>query len=148
MRRVCLLALLLLGVASTARAVNPDEMLKDPALETRAEQVGRELRCLVCQGESIEESNADLAHDLRRIVRERIAAGDSDHQAMDFLRARYGDFVLLNPPFKPSTWVLWLAPPVILALGGILAFAVLRRRKIVDTAPLSDAERQAVEALR
>jgi cytochrome c-type biogenesis protein CcmH len=148
MRHVCLLALLLLGVTGTARAVNPDEMLKDPALEMRAEQVGRELRCLVCQGESIEESNADLAHDLRRIVRERISAGDSDRQAMDFLRARYGDFVLLNPPFKPSTWILWLTPPVILALGGVLAFAVLRRRKIVDTAPLSDAERQAVEALR
>ena len=147
MRRV-VLAALIVALAGPAVAVDPDEMLRDPAGEARARQIGQQLRCLVCQNESIDDSNADLARDLRRIVRERIVAGDTDQQVIAYLRARYGDFVLLKPPFEPATWALWLTPPAVLLIGGGLAFAVLRRRRAVDVEPLTAAERQALEALR
>lgn len=107
--------LLLLG--AEAGAVEPDEMLKDPALEARARAISRELRCLVCQNQSIDDSNAGLAHDLRVLVRERLKAGDSDAQVMAFITARYGDFVLLRPPFKPTTYVLWLGPLAVFLMG-------------------------------
>ena len=130
MRRVAPAALLLvlLALASPAKAVEPRERLADPALEARARELSREVRCLVCQNESIDDSDADLAHDLRVLLRERIAAGDSDGQALRFLVSRYGDFVLLEPPVEPATYVLWFGPPAILALGAVGAVFYLRRR--------------------
>lgn len=143
-------ALLLAALARPAAAVDPDEMLKDPAQEKRAEAIGRQLRCPVCKTESIEESDADFTRDLRRVVRERVAAGDSDQQVLDYMHARYGDFILLNPPFEPSTWLLWLAPPLLLAAGGVIAYAVIRRRSVaaVEPSALSEAERAQLEALK
>ncbi|MFO1128186.1 MAG: cytochrome c-type biogenesis protein [Rhodospirillales bacterium] len=117
-----------------ARAVQPDEMLADPALEARAREVSRELRCVVCQNESIDDSNAELAHDLRLLVRERIAAGDSDKQVIDYVVSRYGDFVLLRPPFKPTTWALWFGPAVVLAGGALVLALYMRRRSRADAA--------------
>jgi cytochrome c-type biogenesis protein CcmH len=146
MKRVaCALSLMLL--AGPAGAVSsPDEMLKDPATEQRAEAVGGQLRCLVCQNESIEDSEADLAKDLRRIIRERIAAGDTDEQAVDWVVARYGDFVRLKPPFRFDTWLLWGSP--LLAIGaGAAAVLFARRSRPPPPAPLSDAERARLAAL-
>jgi cytochrome c-type biogenesis protein CcmH len=138
-----------LSFAGTAIAAEPDEMLKDPAQEARAEAIGRQLRCPVCKTESIEESDADFTKDLRRVVREQVAAGKTDAQVLDFMHDRYGDFILLRPPFEPATWVLWLAPPTLLVLGGIFAFFMTRRRPTtVDAAPLTPAEEAAVEALK
>ncbi|MBM3559998.1 MAG: cytochrome c-type biogenesis protein CcmH [Alphaproteobacteria bacterium] len=107
----------------------PDRSLADPAAEARAQALMRELRCVVCQGQSIGDSNAELAADMRRLVRERIAAGDSDARVREWFRARYGDFVLLDPPFGATTWLLWLAPPVVLLVGAIGVALWLRRRK-------------------
>ena len=138
-----------LAVARPAFAVDPDEMLKDPAQEKRAEAIGKQLRCPVCKTESIEESDADFTRDLRKVVRERVAAGDTDRQVLDYMHARYGDFILLNPPFEPSTWMLWLAPPLLLVAGGALAWVVIRRRPAAAEPPaLSEAERAALEALK
>jgi len=124
-------------------------MLKDPKLEARAEQLGRQLRCPVCKTESIEESDADFTKDLRRVVRERIAAGDSDSQVLAYMHDRYGDFILLRPPFQPSTWALWLAPPVILLLASGIAFGRSRARRATgEPAPLSPSEKAALEALK
>jgi len=109
----------LLALAGPALAVTPDEQLRDPKLEARAKAVSRELRCVVCQNQSIDDSEAPLAHDLRVILRERIAAGDTDDQAKAFLVKRYGSFVLLKPPFEPATWALWLGPFAVLAVGGL-----------------------------
>ncbi len=149
MRAVFAAIAVALALAGSARAVEPDEMLKDPAQEARAEAIGRQLRCPVCKTESIEESDADFTKDLRKVVREQIAAGKSDKEVLDFMHDRYGDFILLRPPFKPSTWVLWLAPPVILVLGGIFAFFMTRRRPTTAEAePLTAAERAEVEALK
>ena len=120
--------------ATPALAVHPDEMLSEPALEARAEQVGRELRCLVCRNQSIEDSEADLAHDLRVLVRRRIAAGDSDEQVIGYIRSRYGDYVLLRPPFEPATLLLWGGPLLILLLGG-LAIGRFYRRRTAEPAP-------------
>jgi len=131
MRRALVTALLAAAVslaALPAPAVQPDEVLADPALEARAREIGRELRCLVCQNESIDESNAELARDLRLLVRERLQAGDSDRQVTDYVVSRYGDFVLLRPPVKPSTWALWFGPAVIFA-AGLLALALYYRRR-------------------
>jgi cytochrome c-type biogenesis protein CcmH len=140
---------LLLGASAPAHAVEPDEMLKDPKLEARAEHIGEQLRCPVCQAGSIEESGADFTKDLRRVVRERVAAGDTDQQVLVYMHARYGDFILLKPPFQPSTWALWLGPPVVLLLGGGLAFLVMRRRPAVaDPDRLTDDERATIEALK
>jgi cytochrome c-type biogenesis protein CcmH len=120
MRRL-IAACLLLGIAaaSPARAVQPDEIMPDPVKEARARTVSAELRCMVCQNQSIDDSEASLARDLRLLVRERIAAGDSDSQVIDFLVARYGEFVLLKPRFEPATLLLWLLPPLLLALGSL-----------------------------
>ena len=124
--RIALLAALTLP--GIAHAVTPDEILKDPALETRARNLSRELRCMVCQNQSIDDSEAPLARDLRLLVRERIAAGDSDAQVIDFLVARYGEFVLLKPRLKSHTLLLWLLPPFALAGGGLALWAHHRRR--------------------
>ena len=142
-----LLAAVLLSLP--ALAVEPSEMLKDPVLEARARTIGRALRCVVCQNQSIDDSAAEVAHDMRRAVRERLTAGDSDAQVMAFMVARYGDYVLLKPPFKSDTWLLWLGGPLVLLLaGGALVIAARRRRPVAATpVPLSDAERARVESL-
>jgi cytochrome c-type biogenesis protein CcmH len=109
-------------------AVQPDEMLKDPVLEARARTLSKELRCMVCQNESIDDSEAPLAHDIRVLVRERLTAGDSDQQVLNFLVARYGEFVLLRPPLSWHTAALWGMPPAVLLVGVVMLFVVLRRR--------------------
>jgi cytochrome c-type biogenesis protein CcmH len=122
---LCLLAALALA---PAHAVLPDEVMSDPAREARARDLSRELRCMVCQNQSIDDSEAPLARDLRLLVRERIAAGDSDAQVIDFLVARYGEFVLLKPRFERQTLPLWLVPPLLLIGGGVALFLYARRR--------------------
>ncbi len=119
----------LLLVASPAWAVNPDEQLADPAQEARALHLGRELRCVVCQNQSIDDSNAELARDLRIVLRERIAAGDTDEQAMDYIVARYGSFVQLRPPMRGDTAALWFGPLAALLLGGAGVLIYLRSRR-------------------
>jgi cytochrome c-type biogenesis protein CcmH len=125
--RSVLLALMLLA-APSAFAVQPDEVLPDPALEARARALSKELRCMVCQNQSIDDSDAPLAHDLRLLVRERLKDGDSDSQVIDFLVARYGEFVLLKPRFSLHTALLWLGPPVLLGGGAIVLLLMARRR--------------------
>ncbi len=133
-------ALLLLG-AAPAHAIAVDAVtLQDPALEARARNLMQGLRCLVCQNQSIEISDAELAGDLRRIVRERVAAGDTDDQVRAHLVARYGDWVLMRPPFRLSTLALWGGPPVLLVLGGIALWMGLRRREVPVLQPLTEAE--------
>jgi cytochrome c-type biogenesis protein CcmH len=129
MKRILVAAcfLAVLGL-SPARAVLPDEVMSDPAREARARDLSRELRCMVCQNQSIDDSEAPLARDLRLLVRERIAAGDSDAQVIDFLVARYGEFVLLKPRFEKQTLPLWLVPPLLLIGGGLALFLYARRR--------------------
>jgi cytochrome c-type biogenesis protein CcmH len=134
-----LLACLLVAAAmlggSPAYAVQPDEIMADPAKEARARELSRELRCMVCQNQSIDDSDAPLARDLRLLVRERIASGDSDRQVIDFLVARYGEFVLLKPRFSPHTLLLWLLPPLALAGGGLALWLYSRRRSKGGDAP-------------
>jgi cytochrome c-type biogenesis protein CcmH len=128
MRAVLALALLL--VAATAQAAPAPDSLSDPAQEARARVLQKELRCLVCQGESLDESNASLAVDLRHLIRMRIKAGQSDKEIIDFLVSRYGDFILMEPPFEPGTYALWLTPFAVLILGaGIAIWIVIRARK-------------------
>jgi cytochrome c-type biogenesis protein CcmH len=124
----CVFALAVMMGSSAAYAVQPDEIMSDPAMETRARDLSHELRCMVCQNQSIDDSEAPLARDLRLLVRERIAAGDSDAQVIDFLVARYGEFVLLKPRLKPHTLLLWLLPPLALAGGGFALWMNSRRR--------------------
>ena len=119
-----------LSLVNDAVAVtSPDEVLEDPELEQRARALSKELRCLVCQNQSIDDSNADLARDLRQLVRERLLAGDTDDEILAFATERYGDFVLLRPPMKPSTWLLWYGPVVIFVLAGFAVFFYVRRRR-------------------
>jgi cytochrome c-type biogenesis protein CcmH len=129
--------------AAPALAVQPDEVLADPALEARARSLSRELRCMVCQNQSIDDSDAPLARDLRVLVRDRLKAGDSDEKVLDFLTARYGEFVLLRPRLRWNTALLWLAPAAVLAIGAGLLIVFLRRRSTVEQpleAKLSEAE--------
>jgi cytochrome c-type biogenesis protein CcmH len=130
-------------------ATNPDEILADPVLEQRARELSKELRCLVCQNQSIDDSDADLARDLRRIVREQLVAGKSDAEIIDYLTARYGDFVLLEPPVKPATWGLWFGPALVLliAAGGIAVYLHRRRPEEETPRPLSPEERTRLERL-
>ena len=132
--RVCVLALAVMAGSSAAYAVQPDEIMSDPAKESRARDLSRELRCMVCQNQSIDDSDAPLARDLRLLVRERIAAGDSNAQVLDFLVARYGEFVLLKPRLEPHTYLLWLLPPLALAGGGFALWMYSRRRTRSATA--------------
>jgi cytochrome c-type biogenesis protein CcmH len=153
MRRPIRAAAVLLGFAvflavgaisvPPAKAVNPDEILANPAQEARARGLSKRLRCLVCQNQSIDDSDAELARDLRILVRERITAGDTDAQVLSFLTRRYGDFVLLDPPVKPSTWLLWFGPFVLLAIGaaGVIIAGWRRRAAPVAPAPLTADER-------
>ena len=129
---------LIWAAASPSWAIRPDEIMTDPRLEVRARAIGSELRCLVCQNESIDDSDADLAHDLRLLVRQRVKAGDSDAQVKAYIVARYGDYVLLTPPFKPETYLLWFGPLILAVIAGGGAIAVFRRPAApADTAPLS-----------
>jgi cytochrome c-type biogenesis protein CcmH len=135
---------------SEALALQPDEILKDPALEARAREISKELRCLVCQNQSIDDSDATLARDLRILVRDRLTAGDTDTEAVDFIVERYGDFVLLRPPFKNSTLILWIGPGVIFAIGIFGVTLWHRRRRVAvaaPVAPLSADERARVDAM-
>ncbi len=142
--RAAAAALLLALVTLPALAVTPDELLPDPALEARARVLSAELRCMVCQNQSIDDSDASLAKDIRVLIRERIAKGETNAQIRDFLVSRYGDFILLNPPFRAGTWLLWLGAPLALALG---ALALARGGgRLASTAPLSpDEERRLGE---
>ncbi len=133
-------------------AVQPDEVLKDPQLEARARELSRDLRCLVCQNQSIDDSDADLAKDLRILLRQRLVAGDSDAQAKQYLVDRYGDYVLLKPPFKATTLVLWFGPGVLLLCGVWAAMGFYRRRSVAAGGteaglPLSDAEQKRLTKL-
>ena len=147
MRRFVLVAALLLAVpalTSPAAAVEPDEMLADPVLEQRARELSMEIRCVVCQNESIDSSHADIARELRLLVRERLVAGDSDQQVFDYLVARYGDFVLLRPPMKPMTYLLWFGPLAILLLGVVAVVLFFRRqRQAAEPAAALSAEETA-----
>jgi cytochrome c-type biogenesis protein CcmH len=129
MRRLCLALILMLCTPGPhAFAVQPDEILSDPALELRARALSKELRCMVCQNQAIDDSDAPLARDLRILLRERLRTGDTDQQVLDFLVARYGEFVLLRPPFSSHTAVLWLTPAGILVVGAISLYLLWRRR--------------------
>ena len=145
MRRMLAAALLALLMAVPAHAVLPDEVLDDPGLEARARALSAEIRCLVCQNESIDASNAQLARDLRILVRERLVAGDSDEQVLDFLVARYGEYVLLRPPFNPGTALLWLGPFALLLVAGTV---ILLRARHGVRAPGSPARLTAEEKAR
>ncbi|WP_315754407.1 cytochrome c-type biogenesis protein [Bradyrhizobium sp. SZCCHNRI2007] len=147
-------SLVLTATLSPSRAVLPDEMLRDEGLEARARALGQELRCVVCQNQSIDDSNAPLAHDLRVLLRDRLQAGDSDRQAVDFLVARYGNFVLLKPPLQWNTIPLWIGPLLAL-LAAIVGFGRYVRRAAANAtapgaehvAPLSADELEAIEAI-
>ncbi|WP_341533747.1 cytochrome c-type biogenesis protein [Polymorphobacter fuscus] len=138
MRRLWFLLALLF--AMPALAVQPDEMLADPVLEARARTISEELRCVVCQNQSIDDSDAPLARDLRIVVREQLQLGKSDDDIMAYIVSRYGNFVLLRPPVEPATWALWAGPFAVLIIGGALLAVWSRRRRLVETPPLTAAE--------
>lgn len=147
-RRSAFLALLvLLRIGGTPYALEPGEALDDPALEARARDISKELRCLVCQNQSIDDSDAALARDLRLLVRERLKAGDSDSEAIAFIVARYGAYVRLRPPFDPSTYALWFGPPAVLVIALLVVFRATRRRR-PSPLPLDADERRRIDALR
>ena len=147
MRGQAILAALFLLFAQQAVAVSPDEVLSNPKLEARARSIGKELRCLVCQNQSIDDSEAPLAHDLRVLVRQRLLKGESDAQVKQYVVARYGTYVLLKPPFDAETYLLWFGPILLLAAGGAAALVFYRRRAGAQPLPLSDEERRRLDAL-
>lgn len=137
-------------LALPALAVEPDEVLADPVLEERARDLSKDLRCVVCQNENIDSSHAGVARDLRILVRERLVDGDTDQEVLDYVVARYGDYVLFNPPFKPSTYALWIGPFAVMGLGllGVVVLLARRPRKIdAQAVALSDEEERTVAAL-
>ncbi|MCW5748834.1 MAG: cytochrome c-type biogenesis protein CcmH, partial [Alphaproteobacteria bacterium] len=145
-RQLAILVTLLPLVTASALAVDPDEMLADKALEARARAISADVRCVVCQNQSIDESNAEIARDMRRAIRERLTKGDTDTQVVEFLRARYGDYVLLKPPFDARTWLLWLGAPLALLLAGVVLWrgarlAAARRAAGAATGELTAEER-------
>jgi cytochrome c-type biogenesis protein CcmH len=147
-QRLLITAVLLIAIGGLpAHAVEPSERLADPVLEARARTLSQELRCLVCQNQSIDESNADLAHDLRVLLRQRLVAGDTDQQALDYLTARYGLFVLLDPPFAPVTYLLWLTPPLLLMGAGIFLVLRARRRRPEQAMPALTQQEEERAAL-
>jgi cytochrome c-type biogenesis protein CcmH len=146
-----ILALAIVLLPLLAAAVQPDEVLDDPALEARARAITGELRCVVCQSESIDDSNADIARDLRLLVRERLVTGDTDEEAVDYIVDRYGEYVLMRPPFSLANAFLWLSGPLFLLLGGGIAFAFIRGRSRAaprPAVPLSETERKKLAQLR
>jgi cytochrome c-type biogenesis protein CcmH len=149
MRRLLAAASVVAALMSPARAVQPDEIMADPAKEARARELSRELRCMVCQNQSIDDSEAPLARDLRLLVRERIASGDSDAQVIDFLVARYGEFVLLKPRLERQTLLLWAVPPLVLVVGGLALWIEARRRRTQAGAqpPLTPEEKARLARL-
>ena len=152
MIRTFLAFILWTTLAMPAQAVNPSEVLADPVLETRARELSKGLRCVVCQNQSIDDSDATLARDLRVLVRERLTAGDSDQQVLDYVVSRYGDFVLLKPPFNLSTLFLWIGPLLIAGLALFAAFSFFRRQRsgtqqTVQATPLSSADRKRLEQM-
>jgi len=146
-RRAALVFLALLSLTAPAAAVQPDEVLKDPALEQRARGLSAGLRCLVCQNQSIDDSDAPLAKDLRVLVRERLKAGDTDEEVKSFVVQRYGEFVLLRPVVAGHTLLLWLTPVLVLGLGGLAVVRTLRRSRPAPPPPLDDGERAAMERI-
>ena len=145
MKRLITVTVLLLGLSMRAAlAVTPEEILDDPALEERARQLSAGLRCLVCQNQSIDDSDAALAKDLRVLVRERLVAGDTDKQVLDFVVSRYGEFVLLRPTFSTQNAVLWVTPVVVLLLGGFFAFGYVRNRPAIAASQISEDEAQRI----
>ena len=150
MRRFALLvaAIALMGAAPVPPAPADDRPLPEASQEARAQALHHQLRCVVCQNQSIAESDAVLAADLRNVVRERIAAGDTDAEVLDYVVERYGDFVLMRPPVRQSTWLLWAGPFVVLLLGGgAIAAYLMRRRAGVEAQPLTEDERRRLDAL-
>jgi cytochrome c-type biogenesis protein CcmH len=145
MRTLALLFVLLL--AGAVQAVEPQEMLKDPVLEARAREVSKQLRCVVCQNETIDESNADIARDMRLLLRTRILAGDSNEDVVAFLVSRYGDYVLLKPRFTARTYALWFGPFIVLVIGAFVVYRRLRGTPMTAPAPLSPEEKAALEEL-
>ncbi|MFC4626114.1 cytochrome c-type biogenesis protein [Daeguia caeni] len=143
------LGLVVLSLTTPVFAVNPDEMLSDPALEQRARAISAQLRCMVCQNESIDDSNAELARDLRVLVRDRLKNGDSDQQVMDYIVSRYGEFILLKPRFAARTLLLWTFPVIVLLIGGLSLLYAFKRRQVANPGfqPLSAQEREALERL-
>lgn len=137
---------------TSAQAVNQDEFLDNPVLEARAREISTELRCVVCQNQSIDDSDADIARDLRLLVRERLVAGDNDDQVVSYIVARYGDFVLLRPPWQPNTYMLWTGPPIMAVVIAMLSILFLRTHKIrravgLNPAPLSPNDRDELNSL-
>lgn len=143
----CLALLVALFSSHAAWAVQPDEVLKDPALEERARRLSSELRCMVCQNQSIDDSDADLARDLRILVRDRLTAGDTDAQVIDYVVSRYGEFVLLKPRFNLRNALLWSVPAILLLAGGCFLFVSARRRERPATGELTEAETKALDRL-
>ncbi len=147
MNRIRLALLICLMLASSVtHAVQPDEMLADPALEARARALSSQLRCMVCQNQSIDDSDAPLARDIRVLIRERIEKGQNNEEVRDFLVSRYGDFILLKPPFKLETLLLWAGAPLLLAIGAFAMWRAARRRR-AEPAPLSAAEEARLAAI-
>ena len=146
-RLLFFIALLPVLLAAPAHAVKPDEMLADPALEARARAISEGLRCMVCQNQSIDESDADLARDLRILVRDRLKAGDSDRQVVDYIVSRYGEFVLLKPRFDLRNALLWATPALLLVIGGIVLVCSVRSRRKIDTQLLTEAEETELKSL-
>ena len=147
-RKFCLILVGYLALAYPALAVQPQERLSDPLLEERARILSKNIRCLVCQNQSIDDSNATLAKDLRVLVRERLTAGATDNEIFDFLVDRYGDFILLNPPLKPSTYFLWYGPVIFLIIGVLMIiFIMKRRRRLPPEKPLSSEESLSLSKL-
>jgi cytochrome c-type biogenesis protein CcmH len=146
--RVVAALFLLIAIATSALAVQPDEVLKDPSLEARARALSQQLRCMVCQNQSIDDSDAPLARDLRLLVRERLSTGDSDRQVMDFIVSRYGEFVLLKPVLQWHTALLWVLPPGLLLVGGAVLLVLSRRRQpLLANSTLTNAEQAKLAEL-
>ncbi len=149
MRRLCLvLVVLFVALSSPSLAVQPDEVMQDPVLEARARTLSAGLRCMVCQNQSIDDSDAPLARDIRILIRQRIAEGESNDAVRAYLVSRYGDFILLKPPFKPETWLLWLSAPLTLCAGAAAVLLALRRAPPPATALSADEEAQLAALTR
>lgn len=151
LRQLIIAAFIATAALTTAHAVEPDEILADPRLEARAREISKDLRCVVCQNQSIDDSHADIARDMRIQVRERLVAGDTDEEVVEFFVTRYGDYVLLNPPFNAATLGLWIGPPIMIVIIGAIIFMALRAQQhhapVGAPDPFSAADRRRLDAL-